>query len=91
ALTETRFGLKLRPFVLNSLAGGIVSALALRQSQKFASNGIISTGRGLSIAGILIGFVWGALCLLTIAALIAFSLWISSTGNNVQYPDSPVI
>jgi hypothetical protein len=79
------------PVVLNSLAGGIVSAIGLRRSKKLAAIGVFSTGRGLSIAGILIGFIWAGLCLLFIAAWIVFFLWILTTANNVPYSGSPAI
>ena len=79
------------PFVLNSIAGGIVSALGLRRSTQLAATGSYSTGRGLSIAGVLVGFIWGVLCLLIVVGFIVFYLWIVGTANNVQFPDSPVI
>jgi hypothetical protein len=79
------------PFVVNSIAGGIVSIIGLRHSKKMAGTGIFSNGRGISIAGILIGFIWGAICLLGVAAFIAFEVWIFNVSTNVQFPDSPVI
>ena len=79
------------PFVINSFAGGIVSIIGLRHSKKLAGTGIFSNGRGISIAGILIGFIWGFLCLLGVAAFILFEVWITGVTNNVQFPGSPVI
>lgn len=79
------------PFVVNSIAGGIVSIVGLRHSKNTAGTGVFSNGRGISIAGILIGFIWGAICLLGLAALIAFEVWIFNISTNAQYPDSPVI
>lgn len=81
----------LLPFVLNSFAGGIVSIVGLHRSTQLAGTGILSNGRGLSIAGILIGFIWGAFCLIGIAAFVAFMFWIAGVSSNVQYPDSPVM
>ena len=78
------------PFVVNSLAGGIVSIMGLRASKKLAGNGIFSNGRGISIAGILIGFIWGLLCLLFVVGLILFELWIAGVTSNFQFPDAPV-
>jgi hypothetical protein len=79
------------PFVVNSIAGGIVSIIGLRQSKQLAGNGIFSNGRSISIAGILIGFIWGGICLLIIVGFIVFYFWILAVATNVQYPDSPVI
>jgi len=81
----------LLPFVLNSFAGGIVSIVGLRRSHQLAGNGILSNGRGLSIAGILIGFIWGGICLIGIAIFVAFTFWIAGVSSNFQYPDSPVM
>jgi hypothetical protein len=81
----------LLPFVVNSFAGGIVSIVGLRRSTRLAGNGILSSGRGLSIAGILIGFIWGGICLLGIALFVALTFWIAGVGSNFQYPDSPVM
>lgn len=81
----------LLPFVVNSIAGGIVSIIGLRHSKNLAGTGVFSNGRGISIAGILIGFVWGTICLLGVAAFIAFGVWIFNISTNVQYPNSPVI
>ncbi len=81
----------LLPFVVNSIAGGIVSIIGLRHSKNMAGTGVFSNGRGISIAGILIGFIWGAICLLGLAAFIAFEVWIFNVSTNVQFPDSPVI
>ena len=78
-------------FVVNSIAGGIVSIIGLRQSKQLAGNGIFSNGRSISIAGILIGFIWGGICLLIIVGFIVFYFWILAVATNVQYPDSPVI
>ena len=79
------------PFAVNSIAGGIVSIVGLRRSKELAGNGIFSNGRSISIAGILIGFIWGALCLLIIVGSIVFYFWILGISTNVQFPDSPVI
>ena len=79
------------PIVINSLAGGIVSIMGLRQSKQLAGTGIISNGRGISIAGILIGFIWGGLCLLFIVGFFLFLWWIQGVSENVQFPGSPVI
>jgi hypothetical protein len=79
------------PLVINSFAGGIVSIIGLRRSQHLAGTGILSNGRGLSIAGILIGFIWGGILLLFVAAFILFELWIFGIVSNVQYSDSPVV
>jgi hypothetical protein len=79
------------PFALNALAGGIVSAVALRRSKRLATDGVLFTGHGFALAGVLIGFIWGALSLLVLGAIIAFWIWIVAVGNNVQFPDSPVI
>ncbi|HEU0205883.1 MAG TPA: DUF2510 domain-containing protein [Pseudolysinimonas sp.] len=81
----------LLPLVVNSIAGGIVSIIGLRQSNDMTGTGIFSHGRGISIAGILIGFIWGAICLLGLAAFIAFGVWIFEISTSVQHPDSPVI
>ncbi len=78
------------PFVLNSLAGGLITIIGLRQSKRLPGNGILSTGRGLSIAGILIGFIWGGLTLLFVVGFVVFYWWIFATAQNFQYPDSPV-
>ena len=78
------------PFVLNSFAGGIVSIIGLRRSKQLPGNGILSTGRGLSIAGILIGFIWGGLTLLFVVGIALFYWWIFATAQNFQYPDNPV-
>ena len=79
------------PFAINSIAGGIVSIVGLRRSKELAGSGILSNGRTLSIAGILIGFIWGAICLAIIVGSILFYLWILGISTNVQFPDSPVI
>jgi hypothetical protein len=79
------------PVVVNSFAGGIVSIIGLRRSKSLPGTGVFSNGRGISIAGILIGFIWGAICLLGLAAFIAFQIWIYDVTTNVQFPDSPVI
>ena len=79
------------PFVVNSIAGGIVSIIGLRRSKQLAGNGIFSNGRGISIAGILVGFIWGGICLLFVAGFILFELWIFGVSSNVQFPDSPVV
>ena len=79
------------PFGVNSIAGGIVSIVGLRRSKQLAGNGIFSNGRSISIAGILIGFIWGGICLLIIAGSIVFYLWILGISTNVQFPGSPVI
>jgi hypothetical protein len=81
----------LLPFVVNSIAGGIVSIVGLRHSKNMAGIGIFSNGRGISIAGILIGFIWGGICLLIVAGFILFEIWIVQVSTNVQFPDSPVI
>jgi len=81
----------LLPFVVNSIAGGIVSIIGLRHSKRLAGTGIFSNGRGISIAGILIGFIWGAICVLGVAAFIAFEVWIFTISTQVQHPDSPVV
>jgi hypothetical protein len=79
------------PLVINSFAGAIISIIGLRRSKSLAGNGVFSNGRGISIAGILIGFIWGGMCLLAIAAFIAFQIWIYDVTSNFQYPDSPVM
>jgi hypothetical protein len=79
------------PFVVNSIAGGIVSIIGLRRSKQLAGTGVFSNGRGLSIAGILIGFIWGGIVLLIVVAFILFEFWIIGISTNVQFPDSPVI
>ena len=79
------------PFGVNSIAGGIVSIVGLRRSKELAGNGIFSNGRSISIAGILIGFIWGGLCLLIIVGSLVFFFWILAISTNVQYPDSPVM
>jgi hypothetical protein len=79
------------PFIINSIAGGIVSIIGLRHSKKLAGTGVFSNGRGISIAGILIGFIWGALCLFLVVGFILFEVWIFNVSTNVQFPDSPVI
>lgn len=79
------------PFVINSFAGGIVSIIGLRRSKDLAGTGVFSNGRGISIAGILIGFIWGGICLLFVAGFILFQIWIFQITSNVQFPDSPVI
>jgi len=81
----------LLPFVLNSFAGGIVSIVGLHRSKQLAGTGILSNGRGLSIAGILIGFIWGGICLIGVALFVAFTFWITGVSSNFQYPDSPVM
>jgi hypothetical protein len=81
----------LLPFVVNSIAGGIVSSIGLRRSRQLAGTGIFSNGRGISIAGILIGFIWGGLCLLFWVGLFAFLWWIQGVSENVQFPGSPVM
>jgi hypothetical protein len=79
------------PFFINSIAGGIVSIIGLRRSRHMAGNGVFSNGRGISIAGILIGFIWGGICLLIVAGFILFEVWLFGITSNVQFPDSPVI
>lgn len=79
------------PLVVNSFAGGIISIIGLRRSKHMPGTGIFSNGRGISIAGILVGFIWGALWLIVIAGVILFNLWIIGVTSNLQYPDSPVI
>ena len=79
------------PFVVNSIAGGIVSIIGLRRSRNLPGTGIISNGRGISIAGILIGFIWGGICLLFVVGFIAFQFWIIGVTTNLQFPDSPVM
>ena len=79
------------PVVVNSFAGGIVSIIGLRRSRQLAGTGILSNGRGISIAGILIGFIWGGILLLLVAGFILFELWVLGIATNVQYSDSPVI
>jgi hypothetical protein len=71
------------PLVVNSFAGGIVSIIGLRRSKHLAGTGILSNGRGLSIAGILIGFIWGGTCLLFLTALIVFEVWIFTITTNL--------
>lgn len=78
------------PFVVNSIAGGIVSIIGLRHSKKLAVNGIFSNGRGISIAGILIGFIWGGIMLLIVVGSIVFYIWILSVATNVTYSDTSV-
>ena len=79
------------PWCVNSFAGAIISIIGLRRSKSLAGNGVFSNGRGISIAGILIGFIWGVMCLIAVAAFIAFQIWIYDVTSNFQYPDSPVI
>ncbi|HEY4153390.1 MAG TPA: DUF2510 domain-containing protein [Pseudolysinimonas sp.] len=79
------------PFVINSFAGGIVSIIGLRRSKNLAGTGVFSNGRGIAIAGILVGFIWGGVLLLIVAGFIVFELWILGIVSNVQYSDSPVI
>jgi len=79
------------PVVVNSFAGGIVSIIGLRRSRQLAGTGILSNGRGISIAGILIGFIWGGILLLLVTGFILFELWVLGIAANVQYSDSPVI
>jgi hypothetical protein len=81
----------LLPLVINSFAGGIVSIVGLRRSTQLAATGSSSSGRGMSIAGILVGFIWGGICLIGIAAIVLFYVWILGVSSHVQYPDSPVI
>jgi len=71
------------PFVINSFAGAIVSIIGLRRSKTLAGTGVFSNGRGISIAGILIGFIWGTICLLGVAAFIAFQIWIYNVTTNL--------
>jgi hypothetical protein len=78
------------PIVLNSFAGGVVSAIALRRSKALAAQGVLFTGRGLSFAGILVGFIWGAIMLIVVAAIVAFALWIAAVHQNFQFSGSPV-
>ena len=79
------------PFVVNSIAGGIVSIIGLRRSRDLAGTGIFSNGRGISIAGILIGFIWGGILLVIVVGFILFEVWILGISTNFQYPDSPVM
>ena len=79
------------PFVVNSIAGGIVSIIGLRRSGDLPGTGILSNGRNLSIAGILIGFIWGGICLLFVVGFILFEVWILGISTNFQFPDSPVM
>jgi hypothetical protein len=79
------------PFVVNSIAGGIVSIIGLRRSKQLAGTGIFSNGRGISIAGILIGFIWGGILLVIIVGFILFEVWILGISTNFQFPDSPVM
>ena len=79
------------PFVVNSIAGGIVSIIGLRRSKGLPGTGILSNGRSISIAGILIGFIWGGILLLIVVAFIAFEVWIFNVSTNFQFPDSPVM
>ena len=79
------------PFVVNSIAGGIVSVIGLRRSKDLSGTGVFSNGRGISIAGILIGFIWGGILLLIIVGFILFEVWIIGISTNFQFPDSPVM
>lgn len=64
------------PVVINSIAGGIVSVIGLRRSTGPAGPGGSSSRRGMALAGTLIGFIWGGLCLLFVAAWIVFWVWV---------------
>lgn len=75
----------LLPFVINSLAGGIVATIGLTRSRRLAAASGVATGRGFAIAGILVGFIWGALTLLVLAAVIAFLIWAASQVQNLDY------
>src|SRR4051812_13278506 len=71
------------PLVVNSIAGGIISIIGLRRSKRLAGTGVFSNGRGISIAGILIGFIWGALVALFWVGLILFNIWIYEFTTNL--------
>jgi hypothetical protein len=79
------------PFVVNSIAGGIVSIIGLRRSRDLPGTGVLSNGRSLSIAGILIGFIWGGVLLEIVVGFVLFEVWIIGISTNFQFPDSPVM
>ena len=79
------------PFVLNSFAGGIVSAVGLGRARRLAAGHALATGRGFALAGVLIGFIWGALCLIGVILAIAFWIWIVAVSHNVHDSYGPVI
>jgi len=71
------------PLVINSFAGGIISIIGLRRSKNLAGTGVLSNGRGIAIAGILVGFIWGGLSLLFVVAMILFEVWIFDVTTNL--------
>jgi Protein of unknown function (DUF2510) len=71
------------PLVINSFAGAIISIIGLRRSKHLAGTGVFSNGRGISIAGILIGFIWGGLSLIFVVAMILFEVWIYDVTTNL--------
>ncbi len=79
------------PFVVNSLAGGIVSIIGLHRSRALPGTGIFSNGRAISIAGILIGFIWGGLCLLFVAAWIVFWVWVWNLSQVPPPAGAPLV
>ena len=79
------------PFLLNSLAGGIVSIAGLQRSKRLAAGGVVADGRGLSIAGILVGFIWLLLTIGIIVAIVLISIWAASLGQYGQHLDSTTV
>jgi hypothetical protein len=79
------------PFVLNSFAGGIVSAVGLGRARRLAAGQALATGRGFALAGVLIGFIWGAICLIGVILAIVFWVWIVTVTHNVHNSYGPVI
>ncbi|MFC5503618.1 DUF2510 domain-containing protein [Lysinimonas soli] len=65
------------PFLLNTLAGGIVSIVGLQRSKQLAAEGVVATGRGLSIAGILVGFICAFLTIALFVGIVLLSIWAS--------------
>jgi hypothetical protein len=64
-------------FILTGLvgiAGGIVSAIGLARANRLAQQGITPNGKGLAIAGTIIGFVGGGLSIIGFFAIMAFYL-----------------
>lgn len=78
------------PVVINSIAGGILSVIGLRRSTE-AGQGASSSGRGIALAGILIGFIWGGLCLLFVAAWIVFWVWVWNLSQVPPASSIPIV
>ena len=58
---------------LVGIAGGIVSAVGLSKANRLAAQGVAANGRGLAIAGTIVGFVTGGFTILVWVLFLVFT------------------